>query len=217
MSARDVPEPVKTIGDPGVWERLSAEDFAGSTWNDVATVLVSYAVPVLRGMVRSGAIFAACRAVGRPLPATSLPGDVDQEDLVTETAVLALRDFQKRALEGRGWAPEGGASMTTYFVSGCVLALPGVYRSWRRAHDRCPVPIPPDDVIESVTDPWSDVMSGIALDQELERLDRRTRAVVELRMDGYSYSEIAAHLRTSPRAVEGLLYRARRTLQDRLV
>jgi DNA-directed RNA polymerase specialized sigma24 family protein len=59
-------------------------------------------------------------------------------------------------------------------------------------------------------DPADLVAGTMRVQEDLARMDPRTRAIVALRMDGYRQEEIAEMLgETSVRAVEGVLYRWR--------
>jgi DNA-directed RNA polymerase specialized sigma24 family protein len=146
----------------------------------------------------------------------------DVEDLTQETVSLALRRFADRGRAGRGWAAEGGASLTTFFVGGCVLAFGEVYARWAgRERRRQDAETALDGVLCGTwpgrePDPADVVAARDRLAHVLPD-DPRERAAVLLAAVGYSHGEIAEALGggTSARAVEGRLYRYRALLKER--
>ena len=56
----------------------------------------------------------------------------DREDLAVETVARALPFFRQRALVEGGWKPEGGASLSTYFVNFLPFQFANAYREWHR-------------------------------------------------------------------------------------
>jgi len=96
-----------------------------------------------------------------------------------------------------------------------VLEFPNEFRAHRRTQKRWRE----QDASErrglttaaaETQDPAGAVAGNLWTADCLAELDPRTRAVVELRMDGYSHAEIVEMLgETSIRAVEGVLHRLR--------
>src|SRR5262249_8550976 len=61
------------------------------------------------------------------------------------------RLFVRDALIEGSWSPEGGASLTTYFVGACLAVFPNAFRRWHTEHqywqriDRCGLGQPSED------------------------------------------------------------------------
>jgi DNA-directed RNA polymerase specialized sigma24 family protein len=205
--------------DAVLFARLAADGFAGPAYDYVCDRLARYGYQVLQAWIRRGDIFARCaekKIKGLPLSA-GWDEWVDDEidDLVQETVIHALLKFRRDALAGRGWRPDGGATLTSYFTVTCLAAFSAVYKSHRNARRRRaesvaaarrsrPVQVP--DVAEEVTE-------QAAADERLSAIaDPTLRLVVRLNAEGYSHSEISNVLPdgTTARAVEGMLYRYRK-------
>jgi DNA-directed RNA polymerase specialized sigma24 family protein len=133
--------------------------------------------------------------------------------------VHALSKFRRDALAGKGWRPDGGASLTTYFAGACMFAFATVYKNHRNAQRRHaeavaasqqspPVQVP--DVAETVVD------QAAAAEHFAAIADPRLRIAVQLAADGYSHAEISNLLAdgTTPRAVEAMLYRHRKQARE---
>ncbi len=208
--------------DAALHARLVAAGFTGPEFDAVADELVRYAYPILRAWIASGTIFSQARRSGvRGLPSFDgqVPAAADNDDITQDTLVLALRRFAERGRAGRGWTAGGGASLATYFLSGCVLAFGETYRSWQREQRRQHLAEVAAEVVAAaptdfeVLDP-ADVVAARDAFQHSLPADARTRTAVVLAAAGYSHAEIAKILSdgTSPRAVEGMLrrYRSRR-------
>jgi DNA-directed RNA polymerase specialized sigma24 family protein len=202
-----------------LFAELAAAGFAGAMYDRVADRLASYGYQVLRAWIRTGDIFALCAKKRiRGLPASaSWDGwaDDDIEDLVQDTVVHALSKFRRDALAGKGWRPDGGASLTTYFAGACMFAFATVYKNHhntRRRHAQAvaaarqaqPAQVP--DVAEAVVD------QAAAAEHLAAIADPRLRLAIQLAADGYGHAEISNLLAdgTTPRAVEAMLYRYRK-------
>jgi DNA-directed RNA polymerase specialized sigma24 family protein len=138
-----------------------------------------------------------------------------RDELATMIIAKALRFFRERVLIANTWLEDGGASVTTYFAGCCVFEFPNEFRLHRRTQKRWREQDLWETRTTSTTTAWADdpadVIGGkLWADSRLARLDPRPRAIVILRMTGYSYLEIAELLgETSVRAIEGVLYRLR--------
>src|SRR5262249_26029194 len=138
----------------------------------------------------------------------------DLEDLVQETVAAAARKFQSNGREGRGWQPHGGASLTSYFITGCLFAFVSTYKRHRRDRDRDRTVTQADTRSPARPDQESDIADRIAgnIDaaESLARLipDPRLRLVMDLYSQEYSTAEISEVLAddTTPKAVEGMIY-----------
>jgi DNA-directed RNA polymerase specialized sigma24 family protein len=206
--------------DAALYDRMVEVGFRGPEFDAVVDALIGYAYPVLRSWLASGQIVAeAARRGAKGLRSladrsVALTGS-DVDDLVQDTLVLALRRFAERGRVGQGWSPDGGASLSTYFVGSCVLAFADVYRTWwaREQDDRRAVAAlaAQGGGTSGAADPAEVTAARERLDDALPPEPRARRAVM-LSAAGYTHAEIADMLAdgTTTRAVEGLLYRHRR-------
>jgi DNA-directed RNA polymerase specialized sigma24 family protein len=145
------------------------------------------------------------------------------EGLVNETLGEALVLLRRGAGSGEHrWNRNGGASLTTYFVGTCVRTFPTVFRRWRGDLRRRPV-TQSDSADECAShefvsgyDVEGQVISEIFTRKRLDTIPPKVRRIVELRMEGFSYAEIAELTGArSSKAVEGVLQRYRDMLRRR--
>jgi hypothetical protein len=205
-------------------DSLSRAGFTGPEYEIFAGELAAYAYPIVLSWLRRGLIWGHCADRGRPLNPTDterekIEGTFDERlELALETVAEALRFFTERALRSGRWTSGGGAALTTYFIGACLLAFPNVFRRWRRAEQRwrqgmtaatldCPEGRTLADLPGS--DPADVVAARSAALAELSHMPEMTRQAAALVADGMSFSETAAFLGTTSRAVEGRLYRYR--------
>jgi hypothetical protein len=54
-------------------------------------------------------------------------------DALAVTVVIADEEyFRRTAIPNKKWSPDGGASLETFFVNGCLLHFATAVRSWRK-------------------------------------------------------------------------------------
>jgi len=218
----------RRVADQELLDRLAACDFTGRSYRRFEEELAAYAMSVLRGWMYSGYIFELAAARGFPMHPTET--EIEElfrdsgarEELANMTVAKALLRFKDHALVGGGWRFEGGASLPTYFMGACLYGFPNEFRArrvqqrkWTRAHQIEATNLEP--VANPVSDPAVIATGKLRVCGDLERLDKRTQAIVALTLDGYSQEEIAELLdEPSPRAVEGVLYRWRTKQKPRI-
>lgn len=209
--------------DHQLYQLLSDEEFADHAFEVLAVALVGYAFRVLHGWMCSGAIYRECARKGWPVSPTdaerrclySQPDEVGE--IVNETLGEALVQLRRHAVSGEHkWDPSGGLSLASYFVGACVLQFPNVYRRWSREFQRRPPTesYSHDDRavvgLGSADDVEHEIVSATWTREMLTTMPPNVRTIVELRMEGHSYSDIAARTgAASARAVEGVLQRYR--------
>ncbi|WUH97712.1 hypothetical protein OHR68_29930 [Spirillospora sp. NBC_00431] len=111
-------------------ERLANADFCGADWDYFANDLAAYALPVLMSWTRTGKIARLCALKGRPIrPAPPDWTFEDRSSIVTMTIAVALNRFRDR-LRKDGWSPDGGATLTTYFIGAVILQYPNQFNRW---------------------------------------------------------------------------------------
>ncbi|MEU4172968.1 hypothetical protein AB0F46_39625 [Streptomyces sp. NPDC026665] len=211
----------RRLADGKIVTMLRQDGFQGTLYDRFVEELVRYGISVLRGWMHSGYIFdlVAQRGFGlspHELDLEDLATDSDlREELATMTIARALPRFRQQALIDGGWSPEGGASITTYFMGACAYDFPNEFRrhrasearhhrALRREKDLYSPPVSTLSVAQ-------EVLGNLGVLDELQEInDPRVQAVVALTLDGYSQDEIRELVDiTTVRAVEGLMYRWR--------
>jgi len=121
---------------------LAAGGFAGPGFDRFRDELARYAVSVLSGWMYSGYVFQL--AARRGLVLRPSAGELDElhrdpslrQELAVMVVAVALPDFREHALVGGGWRPDGGASLTTYFLGACLTVFPNEFRKYRTQRQR---------------------------------------------------------------------------------
>lgn len=209
----------ESAADAELVARLTAADFAGPDFERFEERLVRYGYQVIGAWVRSGLIFTRCaekRVRGVPDNWEWQWTEEDLEEIVQDTVACGLDRFERRALRGGEWRPDGGASLTTYFIGSCLIAFANVYRTRCRTQKRRAT----EDaaaIRAQAADDMPDIAETVVARQTVSACvaaipEPRLRLVVGLAFEGFTHSEIAAALAdgTSARAVEGMLHRFRR-------
>jgi len=213
---------LQRFSDAELIEVLVQQGFTGDEWRAAEAVLVATAIGVLHDLLLHGGIEGKSFALDRPLGLTgeeisALRDDADDRvDLVHAAVVDGIRVFRKLTLEGRGWREDGGASLRSYVVNGCVLALANPVRVWRTRRSR-------DAVLGLVEDAAGDALASSepdALARLLAEEDWRellgtmppplALAMQTWRLTGEPWIRIAARIGISERSLEGLLHRWRK-------
>jgi DNA-directed RNA polymerase specialized sigma24 family protein len=216
-------------GDGALYDLLTDHDFAYHPLEIVSATLVQYGLPILTAWVTSGKIFGECARRGRPVDATRREREFlrshreDVDDLVGETLARSLVLLRSTAVDGqKKWSMNGGATLGTYFITGCVMSFPNVFRPWSREFRRRPdialAGEGPIADLPSRDDPESETISDIMMRKRLAEMPSDVRKIMELKLEGSSHVEVAARLGLrSGRAVEGILrrYREAQTGGDR--
>jgi hypothetical protein len=214
--------------DQNVLDTLAKDEFTGRLYDRFTDELARYGIAVLRAWMHSGHIFRLTGERGYLLKPTEheleeLNRDSDTRDqLAVMTVALALPRFRNDALIGRRWTVEGGASLPTYFMGACLYVFPNEFgklrvqrRKWSLQDHR--------DIITSdldghrISDPGVLAVGNLRVTADLERLDPHRKAIITMKLLGYSYEEIVEILEeTSVRAVEGVVHRWRTGEKQRL-
>lgn len=213
--------------DEELYDELESVGFDGPKYRAFQDQLARYGVAVLCAWMYTGYIFKLASGHGFALRPTDqelgdLRGDPEiRDELATMTVAAALPRFRKNALAGGGWRPDGGASLTTYFMGACMFVFPNEFRRWRVQQERWrrqerSTPAVSGDPAGLVNDPAAIVAGNLQVREALARAESREAEIVALTIDGYSQEEMAEVLgETSIRAVEGVLYRWRAKEQRR--
>ena len=203
--------------DQELVDRVRLEGFGGTTWRLLSEALVAYGTQVIRPWVRTGRIFPHCREKGFKVkePPPSGMASFDVADLADETVAFAITRFQNEVLATGRWDPTRGASLKTFFIGMCLKQFPTTYTEWLRRAGR------EAEEQRALRDrachggdwgtPWRPAAIAVSMEETLEALvpDELTRAVVQMRHEGYHQAEISEVLGISEGAVESRLHRLR--------
>lgn len=204
-------------------EDLCSEGWGGPRTEQLVEDLWLYGWDVFRGLIRKGRVSSARRAYltdeSLQILHTSAP---DRDSVTLDTLGITIPKFVETLRSGR-YDPTK-SQLGTYYIGACDLAFITVARRWqndrvRLAHELSSTPwglIP----LETSTDPWGETdrtHTRITLTRALNSLPRTQRAVMVAIAQGYTPTEIADRLNLTPRAIEGLTYRARVQLRSSAV
>ncbi|ADP80146.1 RNA polymerase sigma factor [Pseudofrankia inefficax] len=205
---------------------LALTGFEGPQYELFEHELARYGLQVMLAWIGKGLIFAQCARRGILGLRSEYDEDIrltpdDVEELASETVCRSLKSFRRSALVGGGWTLEGGATLKTYFIGTCLYDFANTYRMWIREQNAWRrggrVEATLYNAAHTAAPETADVV--LALDSLRRHLagvpNERTRLVLALVTDGYTHEEIAQILAdgTTPRAVEGLLYRHRQSIR----
>ena len=202
---------------------LVRDEFSGAVWRAAEAALVATAISVLHDLLLGGTLARKSFALDRPIMPTDdeiralATQTDDRADLVHAAVVDGIRVFRKLTLEGRGWRADGGASLLSYVINGCVLALANHFRRWRNQRSRM-LPLEPFDEADraDVASREPDALGHVLAEEDWQRLvgtmpPRLARAAEIWRVTGEPWTRIASRLGISERSLEGLLRRWRQT------
>lgn len=217
----------RRMADGALVDDLARLGFTGPLQEQFETELARYARSVLAAWLRTGHIDVLLRTRGlgggltdaERARARSHRDRHLLSDLADITVAQAIHRFRTQALvEGR-WRPDGGATLTTYFMGRCVYTFASELDRYRTEYRH--------QMLDGFEDGerFERTGSTVAEDPELiaamgsetravfDRLSDRERQVVALTAEGYDQVEIAELLGlSSDRAVEGTLRRMRQRL-----
>jgi DNA-directed RNA polymerase specialized sigma24 family protein len=182
-------------GDRKLWDVLAAEAFAGPAYAAFEEQIARYGVQIMNSGLATRYIFVLCRQVGLSLLSQPIPR-CDREDLAQETVAETLRVFKSNAQNGRGWSPEGGASLKTYFTRALCFQFANVWKKRLRAASSTAAGLSLDSLSIEIESPEPGP-AEICLERDMIRCglaeigDATTCAAVALTEDGYTQKEIA--------------------------
>src|SRR4051794_4278585 len=202
------PEQVKELVD-----EVRRDGFETAAYLFLRDHLWSYGMPVLKDALRLGKmprlltehhVMVAISAADKLALHTSIES---RDALAVDTLLLGEQHFREE-LRNNKWKHGKGASIETYFVTGCLFQFPRAYRKWSAERtDRLARlyglnPEPFADVQGSI-DTANTVVAAETARALLAQTDPATRTIVSLLAAGYTQSEVGGLLGISERAVEG--------------
>lgn len=220
--------------DAEVVAMLRKHGFCGPIWDRYTEQLCRHGLSVITPWIRSRHIFTEMRQKHIKCCAAVVIDDLSACDLATDTTVRAISPFRELLKDDR-WDPHGPATLDAAFITGCLLQFPNVYRSWLRRTlgrnlERLEV-VPGNDTVAGLIDgrsrgdPLGGLLAGdpeaavIMREREgelLELLPDELRAVLQLVVQGYTFTQAAQTLGEDPGRLQAQLYRIRpRLLQLR--
>lgn len=217
----------RITADEGALSRLEAvverDGWRDGQWPELAPLLAVYGLRVIGAWVGSGEIFVALARRRIRHEPTTLPdhypkGD-DAGEIANETVARGLAKLRE-ILGEKGWAPDGGARLRTFFITQCLFQFPNVYRRWRR--ENRPIELFWDDDMTNVVDSTGegDPAGTVIARRQAVYLLRdvptdQLRYAFQMRIEGFSVAEIAATLGVLPKTLENAIGRYRRKLRER--
>lgn len=206
--------------------RLRDADFQGPVYERFINDLYRYAWPVMLDAIRTGSIV----SIATGLPPRSIPADVRQllhdssperEDLALDSIARAVPKFMASLKNGR-WDPAKGRSLKSFFIGACAYAFRQEYDLWivarrnrltaitslaREDGDRCGLA----EDLEARHD-YRDAV-GLLLEKATQK-SAELGAILRCLLAGMTAAEAARELGCTERAIEGRLYRFRKTAWD---
>ncbi|MDX3078434.1 ECF-type sigma factor [Streptomyces sp. MI02-7b] len=205
---------------------LGRQGFKGPHYDTFINGLMDYGWRTLSGWSVNGLIFQRTARMGRPVPAEMVPAVWQYDDrtqVVTDTVLKGTTLFREHGLVRGKWNPNGGASLTTYFVGASILAFRPVFIRWYKAHHLGQAELDhrtadTDDVLNAQRDipdqRATDPAHAAATYDDITRLrpllpDEQVREALSWVTLGYTHTEAATMVGLTPKALERRLARAR--------
>lgn len=201
----------------GVWRRrCSGKDVLTAECAELAGGLWARAFPTLKSLLKANQIAPQMHKLG--IHVSALTGDhrdtitgreETRDELAAEMITARLEPFLEDVVTRRGWH-RGESALATYFVNGCLLSYPSIYRRWARQR----LDITNNIDFAAVQEVRRDVSLQIAdrdvIRKLLEKAPRPVRPILSQLWLGYTQREIADQLGISPGTVANRLYQFRR-------
>ncbi|MET8984862.1 hypothetical protein ABZW49_05400 [Nonomuraea wenchangensis] len=202
---------------------------AGLTPNEYRQMeesLWDYALPVLKGMIRTGAIKKLCfdkdivlRMTDDEQRALRLSIE-DRDQVAVDSIVWAIKYFRRKVLKSGRWDPELGASLSTYFLGACAFGFQAAFREWSAQRSArlstYGYQLPTDEAwsrLADALDPAVVAANGDTLRRIFREAQPEARMICGLILEDLTQQEIGGRLGMTTRAVEGHMRRLRVTVR----
>lgn len=216
-------------------DRTTAEDLVAlarevgglesSAYRTLSEHLWGYAMPVIKDALRTGKMSAMLKERGvyqfisasdRVALHTSLEA---RDDLAIDVVAAGEVHLKEVTIAKNRWKPDVGASIETFFVTGCLFQFPSVYRRWSKERtDRHATLV---GLLPETFAPTASTFdtAETAVNREmalsvLREADDTTRAILALLASDHTYAEVGQIVGLSERAVEGRVYRFKTSIRD---
>lgn len=208
--------------------RLAEKKFSGVLWERFASDLAVVGLRVLTPWIRTHRIFGELRRKGIRCRGPVAITDAQADDLAAETVARAVDPFRVRMLVSERWDPDGGARLSSLFITQCLYQFPNAYRDWMRSTFGNQEDLPGDAQVARQTDerarddpvrtgaggdPEAAVITRAECEDLLDMLPDRLRGVVQLVAQGYSFRQAAEVAGEDPAALQRQLWRLRPRLR----
>ncbi|MFC5139097.1 hypothetical protein ACFPK1_12715 [Actinomycetospora rhizophila] len=196
-----------------LYQQASADDFRGPAWRKLTTLLVNYALPRLSQSIANRSIFEQLAEHRLPYSRSPLrPQEHEVEELALDAVFRGLQYLVRRAREGRGWTPDGGANLTSWFYGDCLREFSNAWRSWLRSNGWRLLEYQDIADLASLADTRYGPEDWAIYYDILERLaksirDPVTLRILRMRLDGYDFRTIADDINCSEEATRRRYYR----------
>ena len=214
-------DPVLLAADVKAWEVAATAGFSGPVYDHLIDRIIRHALPIMRRGLASGVIFRWCVDRNSQVKLWA-PHDWcvgDRKELALDVVAEATLRFHNAALTGIGWLPHGGATLSSYFLGLCIDEFPNQFRLWLRARQRAQreanaLEDPAAQInVPGTRDPLAAVEISEEFRRRLGRLPHDQCEAIVLQALGYTLEEIADRTGSTPKAVEGRIYRGRKRLK----
>lgn len=205
--------------------RAREEGFETAAYGVLSAHLWDYAMPVIKDALRTGKMpkMLNDRGIIQPISAAdrvALHSSMEsRDDLAIDTVAAGEAHLRDVTIAKDRWKPDEGASIETFFITGCLFQFPAVYRRWSKErtdmlttlaglHPETFAPVRSDRDI-----------ADVAANREMARAvlrhaDPDTRAILVLLAEDRTHAEVGKMVGLSERAVEGRVYRFRSVVRD---
>ncbi|CAL9331309.1 hypothetical protein SUDANB15_00073 [Streptomyces sp. enrichment culture] len=216
--------------DQRLIEILRRDGFKGPRYEKAAAGWWSYGWRTMVKWTGTGEIFRRSRLAGRPVPADEITTTWSQDDrhqVATDSVIKGMELFRDRGLVQGKWSPQGGASLTTYFVGATIRAFRPTYMAWFRSQQTGQAELntspgygnndePQREIPDQrVTDPYYAAATHDELSRILPHItDPQLREALGWRAMGYTQAEAAQRVGLTDKALERRTSRARARIRD---
>ncbi|MFC0439661.1 sigma-70 family RNA polymerase sigma factor [Kutzneria buriramensis] len=209
--------------DHDLVEELRADGFDSRGYAVFTQTLADYGLPVIQAWIRRRDIFRLTAKRGRPVTCSDelrerLSRDFDdRQELASMVVARALVHFRDLALVRGGWSPQGGASLTTFFIGACIQVFPNEFRSWVKQYDRGAGLVHAEDTdldLRLDNDPAIQVCLTETFQEALASAttysERLAHVLAAKALHDVDYSELARRWNTTEDALKQQVYRWRK-------
>ena len=148
--------------------------------------------------------------------------------LINGVVLAALENWVEAEQDGKGWNPDGGATLNSWFVTGCLFAFPNEFGKWqtterwrRDEHVAADLSADVSDIEAELLGEHrrsrmfrSPEMAAVLIEQVELALamlkDDEERAIVKLKALGYPIEEITEVVGKPPAEIKNFLKRLKR-------
>lgn len=202
-----------------------AEGFETAAYQTLSQHLWEYAMPIIKDWLRTGkmpkqlndrGIIQPISAADRVALHTSMQS---RDDLAIDIVAAGETHLKTVTIPKNRWKPDEGASIETFFITGCLFQFPKAYRKWskeRTDHLSVLVGLLPETFAprHSSADTAETAINREMANTILREADADTQAILALLAAGMTQAEVGQKVGLSERAIEGRVYRFKTTVRD---